>query len=215
MNDQIQVLETMAPTDFLDFRGYLSSASGFQSLQFRLFENKVGMQDNLRIKYNQERYDYVFTEKADREQLEKSEREPTLLRSIDAWLSRTPGLSSFDKDNGKEADNILLKQYEKSVIQYLTDTYITPAEEETCPEDKEALILEYKKTLDSFETIFSAEKHNKLMDRGERKLSHKALWGALMIWLNRDEPRFHLPYQLLSSLTDLDAIMNRWRCNFV
>ncbi len=41
--DQINILETMTPNDFLDFRGYLSTASGFQSLQFRLFENKLGL----------------------------------------------------------------------------------------------------------------------------------------------------------------------------
>jgi tryptophan 2,3-dioxygenase len=76
------------------------------------------------------------------------------------------------------------------------------------------LMDEYKKTMDAFATIFDEEKHNKLMERGERKLSHKALWGALFIWLNRDEPRFHLPYQLLSLLTDLDALINKWRCKF-
>ena len=43
MNDQISILETMAPTDFLDFRGFLSTASGFQSLQFRIVENKLGL----------------------------------------------------------------------------------------------------------------------------------------------------------------------------
>jgi tryptophan 2,3-dioxygenase len=36
---QITVLETMSPLDFLDFRDYLYPASGFQSVQFRL----VGM----------------------------------------------------------------------------------------------------------------------------------------------------------------------------
>ena len=74
---------------------------------------------------------------------------------------------------------------------------------------------EYKKNVDAFSTIFDREKHNKLMERGERKLGHKALWGALMIWLNRDEPRFHLPYQLLSLLTDLDSFVNRWRCKCI
>ena len=43
LNEQIAILETMAPTDFLDFRGYLTTASGFQSLQFRIFENKLGL----------------------------------------------------------------------------------------------------------------------------------------------------------------------------
>ena len=44
MVDQIHVLETMTPQDFLDFRAYLSHASGFQSLQFRLLENKLGVE---------------------------------------------------------------------------------------------------------------------------------------------------------------------------
>lgn len=35
----------MAPTDFIDFRGYLSTASGFQSLQFRCMENKLGLHE--------------------------------------------------------------------------------------------------------------------------------------------------------------------------
>ncbi len=72
-----------------------------------------------------------------------------------------------------------------------------------------------KSTVDSFSTIFEKEKHDKLVERGERKLSHKALWGALMIWLNRDEPRFHLPYQLLVLLIDLDTLVNRWRCKLL
>ena len=37
------ILETMTPLDFMDFRNYLSPASGFQSLQFRLLENKLGI----------------------------------------------------------------------------------------------------------------------------------------------------------------------------
>ena len=40
---QIEILETMTPLDFLDFRDHLSTASGFQSLQFRLLENKLGL----------------------------------------------------------------------------------------------------------------------------------------------------------------------------
>jgi tryptophan 2,3-dioxygenase len=43
--DQISILDTMAPTDFLDFRDYLAGSSGFQSLQFRLIENKLGLSE--------------------------------------------------------------------------------------------------------------------------------------------------------------------------
>lgn len=37
------ILETMTPLDFMEFREFLSPASGFQSLQFRLLENKLGV----------------------------------------------------------------------------------------------------------------------------------------------------------------------------
>lgn len=43
MVDQVMILETMTPLSFMDFRNYLTAASGFQSLQFRLLENKLGI----------------------------------------------------------------------------------------------------------------------------------------------------------------------------
>lgn len=43
--EQIAVLETMSPRDFLEFRSNLSPASGFQSLQFREIEFISGLKD--------------------------------------------------------------------------------------------------------------------------------------------------------------------------
>ena len=40
---QVDVLETMTPMDFLEFGEFLVPASGFQSHQFRLIENKLGL----------------------------------------------------------------------------------------------------------------------------------------------------------------------------
>ena len=45
---QIDVLETMTSIDFLDFRDYLSPASGFQSHQFRKIEVMLGLKINQR-----------------------------------------------------------------------------------------------------------------------------------------------------------------------
>jgi hypothetical protein len=72
----------------------------------------------------------VFTDTESRESLNKSEKEPTLLKLINAWLERTPGLVSFDvNEKGTRVEyNYLLKEYEKSVHRYLKDTYVTPAE---------------------------------------------------------------------------------------
>ncbi len=43
--EQIEVLETMSPQDFLEFRTNLQPASGFQSLQFREIEFLGGLKD--------------------------------------------------------------------------------------------------------------------------------------------------------------------------
>jgi len=43
--NQIAVLETMTPTDFLTFRDHLMPASGFQSFQFRELEFVCGLKD--------------------------------------------------------------------------------------------------------------------------------------------------------------------------
>lgn len=42
LNEKIDILETMTPTDFNLFRGRLRPASGFQSYQFRMFEILLG-----------------------------------------------------------------------------------------------------------------------------------------------------------------------------
>ena len=43
--EQIEVLETMSPSDFLAFRSRLAPASGFQSIQFRELEFLSGLKD--------------------------------------------------------------------------------------------------------------------------------------------------------------------------
>lgn len=84
----------MTPLDFMDFRDYLSPASGFQSVQFRLLENKFGMLSENRVKYNQ-RYCTAFgqDEKA-LQQIRDSEKEPSLAELVQKWLERTPGLEA-------------------------------------------------------------------------------------------------------------------------
>ena len=69
----------MTPLNFMDFRDFLSSASGFQSLQFRLLENKLGIKSEYRVRYNQSNYRRVYEDKPDElAALEASEDEPGL-----------------------------------------------------------------------------------------------------------------------------------------
>ena len=50
--DHLDVLETMTPLDFLEFRDLLVPASGFQSLQFRSIENLLGLDPGRRLLIN-------------------------------------------------------------------------------------------------------------------------------------------------------------------
>lgn len=50
MVSQVDVLETMTPLSFSSFRSLLESSSGFQSVQFREFEIRLGKRDVARLK---------------------------------------------------------------------------------------------------------------------------------------------------------------------
>jgi tryptophan 2,3-dioxygenase len=68
---QLPVLETMTPQDFLEFRHQLAPASGFQSVQFREIECISGLKEPGLFKRLAESHD-------ERERLERRLAEPTL-----------------------------------------------------------------------------------------------------------------------------------------
>ncbi|NWH35632.1 T23O dioxygenase, partial [Chloropsis hardwickii] len=203
--EQFSVLETMTALDFFDFRYHLSPASGFQSLQFRLLENKIGVPQSLRVPYNRRHYRDNFKGQ-DRELLLQSEQEPTLLQLVEAWLERTPGLDSEEFD--------FWGQFEENVLKGLEEEFaLIQAKAES--EEKDDLMSEFQKQRDVLLSLFDEKRHEHLLSKGERRLSYKALKGALMIYFYREEPRFQVPFQLLTSLMDLDVLMTKWRYNHV
>ncbi|VDK65660.1 unnamed protein product, partial [Anisakis simplex] len=73
LTDQMLILETMSPLDFVEFRKYLKSSSGFQSFQFRILENKLGIISEGRINYNSQHYAAVFKNEHERAMVQRSE----------------------------------------------------------------------------------------------------------------------------------------------
>ncbi|KAM4707676.1 tryptophan 2,3-dioxygenase [Discoglossus pictus] len=203
--EQFSVLETMTALDFFDFREYLSPASGFQSLQFRLLENKIGVPEILRVPYNRRHYRDNFKGK-ENELLLKSEEEPTLLGLVEAWLERTPGL--------EEVGFNFWGKLQINIFQGLEED-IHAAKAKPDSEDKEELMAELQKQKEVFTALFDEKRHEHLLSKGERRLSYKALKGALMIYFYREEPRFQVPFQLLNSLMEIDTLMTKWRYNHV
>ncbi|XP_076376391.1 tryptophan 2,3-dioxygenase vermilion [Megalopta genalis] len=204
--EQVTILETMTPLDFMAFRDYLCPASGFQSLQFRLLENKLGVKQEHRVKYNQSYARAFGRDPKAIEAIKRSEEEPSLSCLVQGWLARTPGLESHDFD--------FWGKYKRSV-----ETLLAEQEQFARKQATEQLKNHYLSTVRSrqaaFETIFNESLHNALVSRGERKFAYGALQGAVMITLYRDEPRFSQPHQILTALMDIDSLITKWRYNHV
>ena len=95
---QIDIMETMTPMDFLDFRDMLRPASGFQSWQFKQLEAKLGLKFEHR--HGQEHYTSQLREEHV-SVIKNAETANSLLQLVNAWLERmplAPGLSN-DKDS--------------------------------------------------------------------------------------------------------------------
>jgi tryptophan 2,3-dioxygenase len=84
---QIEIMETMTPMDFLDFRDMLRPASGFQSYQFKVLEAKLGLKFEHR--HGQNYYTSQLKEK-DIAIIKDAESGKSVIELINAWLERMP-----------------------------------------------------------------------------------------------------------------------------
>ncbi len=84
---QIDIMETMTPMDFLDFRDMLRPASGFQSYQFKVLEAKLGLKFEQR--HGQNYYTSQLKEK-DIAIIKDAESGKSVIELINAWLERMP-----------------------------------------------------------------------------------------------------------------------------
>lgn len=86
---QVDIMETMTPMDFLDFRDMLRPASGFQSWQFKELEAKLG------LKFEQRHGKEYYTSQLREEHvalIRKAESGQSLLQLLNKWLERMPFL---------------------------------------------------------------------------------------------------------------------------
>lgn len=200
---QISVMETMTPLDFLDFRDMLHPASGFQSTQNRLIENKLGLRADVRLTYNSAPYHSVVGEQ-DRNLMISAEKAPSLFDLVDAWLARTPFLRTENFDFWKE--------YRKTVEQmFAQDKETVRLHPQLNSEEKKRNLLEIDSSFETFQALFDFTKYEELRKSGAFRISYQALHATLLIQLYRDQPAFNLPFQLITALQDIDELMTTWR----
>jgi tryptophan 2,3-dioxygenase len=198
---QIDVLETMTPLDFLEFRDHLIPASGVQSVQFRLLENRMGVRREDRLQLHDAPYTSRFSEE-DRRRLEASEKEPSLFDLLERWLERTPFLSFGDFDFWREYRRAVDRMLSSDRAAIRGNPTLTAAEKSTQIAGLEA-------TARRFEEVFGAGAPAPASPG--RHFSRRALQAALLIHLYRDEPILHLPFRLLSLVTDVERSFTMWR----
>ena len=194
LNQQVDVLETMTPLDFLDFRSSLEGASGFQSTQFRQIEATLGlrMENRFRPDY------YKHTEiggfnAADYQTIVEAEKGASLLRLVEQWLERMPffGDAFWQDWDGEDASGSVSgtpkfwKRYRK-----LYEASLSARDE------RADLLGKFD------ETFFKS---------GAGDFSAQSLRAALFIMLYRDEPLFRLPFALLHTLIEIDEQLANFR----
>jgi tryptophan 2,3-dioxygenase len=210
MNAQFEVLETMKPLNFLDFRKYLYPASGFQSKQFRMVEAMLGLK--MHCRHMPDHYKNVCTHaggfvKDDYEEITACENDLSVLEGVKNWLSRMPFFhpelwkeyqSKFPGD--KLNDNIFLSDYfhlYEQTQQELGNDSLKESRAKVEGKEAESTLTE------SFKTVF--------IEKGTELFTPKEMTAALFIQLYGQHPMLHLPFELLNSLVEIDDLLSLWR----
>src|SRR6266436_1613103 len=112
--NQIHILETMSPIDFLGFRDQLNPASGFQSMQFREIEFASGLKDeNILREFREDDFAY--------QRLSARDERPTLGDAFYELLRRRGrGAPADDETLDSESRRKLYGRRTRAVLELLT-----------------------------------------------------------------------------------------------
>ena len=200
----LEILETMTPMEFLEFRELLIPASGFQSVQFREIEIRMGLRTDARQSVDRE-YFMGRLKETDRQKLLAVEKEASLVEILERWLERMPFTNSQQFN--------FWQAYQKAVQEMM-------ASDRTTIENNLASLSEHEKknqlannrTIEeTFQSLFDEEKYKETQESKLRRISQKATLNALFIMLYRQEPVLSYPFQVLNALTTIDENFTNWR----
>jgi tryptophan 2,3-dioxygenase len=184
---QIDIMETMTPMDFLDFRDMLRPASGFQSWQFKELEAKLG------LKFQHRHGKEYYTSQLRKEHVDaikKTESDKSLLELVNGWLERMPLAPSWPNaeepfwDDYRSRYANSLAEGEKNNLAAFDETFLETLNAPAASDPEAA---------------------------NTRSLSADASRAALFIMLYRGYPLLQQPFQLLNALLEIDEQLSSWR----
>jgi len=194
---QVDVLNTMTPLDFMDFRNLLVPASGFQSWQFRLFEIRLG------VKHHSTGF-MAALDPHHKEKIATAMAAPSLFDMLNKWLNRTPFLEMGGFDFWQHYRNAVATMVNEEEQLVLHNPHLTE-------DEKQLEAAKVRETGEGFNVLFDEKKHQEFQKDGHWRLDYTALKAALFIMLYRDEPLLNAPFKLIDGLVQLDQTLNLWR----
>ncbi len=200
---QVDILETMTPMDFLEFRNLLIPSSGFQSEQFRLLEVRLGLKREARLPFNDQSFDASLSADA-RKHIAAAEAGPSLRDQIDAWLARTPFLDKGGFRFREAFENALDAMLAHDMGQIAGHPHLSQTE-------KDVQIASLEKSRAMFDGLLDDARYAELRAQGAWTFSRKALQAALFLFLYRDEPAAHGGFRMIKALMDIDETLAIWR----
>jgi tryptophan 2,3-dioxygenase len=211
---QIDIMETMTPMDFLDFRDMLRPASGFQSWQFKLLEARLGLKYEHRFG---QQYYLSQLRQPEIDIIRAAEKEPSLLQLLNNWLERMPFPDEASYSQRFWADYRLRYQQslataESANLGRFDSVFGVPGTAATIDTPAAATPLPPAKP--SAEPPVEPPAGNPLPmspPLETRSLSPAACRSALFIMLYRGYPLLQLPFQVLHQLLEIDEQLSTWR----
>lgn len=202
LNQQVSILETMTPLDFLEFRNLLTPSSGFQSAQFRLIEATLGLEMQSRHQHDYyKRTNEGGFNQSDYNRINEREASQNLLHLINNWLERMP---FFENEFWKNYHHLTNNNFTEHVFwNDYRQIY------------KDGLTEREANKLADFDYVFfnkiSETANEEQLKNLRSNFSATALKAALFIMLYRDFPVFQTSYQILNTLIEIDHLMSNWR----
>uniref|UniRef100_A0A6U5CG48 Tryptophan 2,3-dioxygenase n=1 Tax=Hemiselmis andersenii TaxID=464988 RepID=A0A6U5CG48_HEMAN len=207
---QMDVLETMDPLSFLDFRDFLQPASGFQSVQFRKIENKLGLRQEQRIQHSGCPYHQHLASRAEQEEALESEKGRSVAQLLGQWLGGlleevAPGwdFASYMRraiEQAAEHDREAIREYPHARVG-------VPG----APQGKAAMLAELEVKREAHLKLFDRGAHDELVRKGIRQFSFEATMACVFIQSFPTEQALQSAHRLVMHLVEMDDLLLMWR----
>jgi len=212
---QFEVVETLTPQGFLDFRDKLVPASGFQSFQMRELEILMGLEDADRITYGKvDPIQHIDASAHDtpagrlaRKRVATARGERSMLVVLNDWLYRTPIQGSVPGDEGDD-----------DIVTAFIEAYLARMDQQFDGSLERLVAALDAKDPDAMRTRFDdlrvaarAFLHAETVPEATRARIRRVRAAALFIESYRELPLLSWPRLLLDLVVEMEEQMVLWR----